>query len=78
MQQYSTYELRRIAHETLTKHGPMTLNNLAKIIGCPKEMLRYAIESAVPFDAMFRKRVDGETIYEAVPIEEPYGGKDLY
>lgn len=79
MQHYSTYELRRYAYDILIEHGPMTLSDLAQQIGCPKEMLQYAIESATPFGAMFKKEyVDEKTGYEAVPIEDAYGGEDFY
>lgn len=73
-----TYELRGLAYDILLNHGPKTLNELAQMIGCPKDMLRYAIESTSPFDAVFRKSVEREAVYEAVPAEEIYGGEDFY
>ena len=48
------------------------------MIGCEKNELRYAIESASPFEAMFKKLGDQETWYDAVSIEEVYGGEDFY
>lgn len=79
MQKSRTISLRKYAHDSLVEYGPMTLDDLAQLVGCPKETLRYAIESATPFGAMFKKEyVDGKTVYEAVPIEDAYGGEDFY
>ena len=78
MQHPKTYELRRIAHHILLQREPMTLGNLALMIGCDKEELRYAIESTEPYDAWFHKEVIEETVYEAVPAEAIYGGEDFY
>ncbi|MDO4800619.1 MAG: winged helix-turn-helix domain-containing protein, partial [Prevotellaceae bacterium] len=63
----------------LKDKGRLTLGELSQMIGISPEALRYAIESATPFGAMFKKEyVDGKTVYEAVPIEDAYGGEDFY
>lgn len=57
----------------------MNLTDLAGMTGIPKEELRYAIESTMPFGAVFKKSIfDEECIYEAVPIDEVYGGENFY
>ena len=78
MQTPKTYALRGEAHYILCNQGPTSLAELARIIGCEKEELRYAIESTFPFDAMFKKIVAQETVYEAVPIDEVYDGEEEF
>lgn len=79
MQRPSTIELRRHAFDILLSQGRTSLCALAAQIGCPKNVLRYAIESAIPFDAMFKKFVEKNVVfYEAVPINEVYGVDCLF
>lgn len=78
MQRPKTYALRGITHDILLQHGPMSLNALAAMIQCPPEELRYAIESTSPFEAVFKKYVDREAYYDAVPLDSVYGGEDFY
>lgn len=79
MQRQITYDIRNIARQALLQMVPMTLSELSKITGVPKDKLRYAIESTCPFDALFRKSCsDGVCEYEAIPTAEVYGGKSCY
>jgi hypothetical protein len=79
MQRQITYDIRKIARQALLQMGPMTLSELSKITGVPKDKLRYAIESTCPFDALFRKSCsDGVCEYEAIPTADVYGGKSFY
>lgn len=79
MQRPKTYWIREIAYQELLQRGPMSLTDLAGVVGIPKEELRYAIESTMPFGAVFRKTEDNdESLYEAVAIDEVYGGDGFY
>lgn len=79
MQRPKTYWIRDIAYQVLLRRGAMNLTDLAGMTGIPKEELRYAIESTMPFGAVFKKSIfDEECIYEAVPIDEVYGGENFY
>lgn len=77
MQRPSTVGLRRQAYNILLIQGRTSLSVLASQIGCPKDMLRYAIESTFPFGAMFKKIIETEIMYEAIPVNEIYG-EDYY
>jgi len=78
MQRPKTYALRGLVHEVLLQHGPMSLNDLAAMTQIHAEELRYAIETTFPFEALFIKHCDHETVYEAVPLDSVYVGEDFY
>lgn len=71
--------LRAIAYQVLSQRGHLTLHDLSGMTGIPTYELRYAIESTEPFGAVFKKYdVDGASVYEAVELNDVYGGEDFY